>query len=71
MRGFQPGVVAFALATSFRNEMHWAPSGTASSTAGFFDAMLVTCDVGGFESSPSMVCVSTMSILASKKNGGA
>ena len=36
--------------------MHCAPSGTARITPGFFDAMLVTCDVGGAESSTSIVC---------------
>ena len=48
MRGFQPGVVAFAFAISFRNEMHWAPRGTARMMSGFFEAMLVTWEVGGF-----------------------
>ena len=40
--GSQPAFAAFALATSVRNEMHWAPSGTDTITSGFAAAMLFT-----------------------------
>ena len=50
IRGFHPGFAALAFANSCQERVHCAPSGTARITSGFFDAMLVTCDVGGLES---------------------
>src|SRR5438128_990423 len=68
MRGLNAGLDAFALAISFRNVMQPAPSGDARTTSGVFDAMLVTCDVGGAESVASIVWSSTIVTLASAAN---
>ena len=58
--GSQP-VAALALASSLRNVMHWAPSGTVMITSGAASARLETCACGGASSPSSTVSSATIS----------